>query len=232
MYSIIPLISKSNKNLYNFLKEPMPHPPFRLIACGSSGSGKTNSLMNLILKFLKDPQGNTIFNKLFFFTPSLMSDDTYGLLTNNQYIPEDKIYATDLLDTPLINDIISDKNNSNSLVFIDDFGYNKKALQDEILNSLFFRSRHNKISVIITTQHYSNIPIQLRNNAGYFMIFSPSNKEIQFIRQEQENNIFRDDLFDEMIADATKERYSFLFIDKHTGTSEFYKNFEYKISKN
>ena len=55
----------------------------------------------------------------------------------------------DILDTDAIEQLLN-----RDYVAINDFAGDKNALQDKILYNRDFRSRHNKISVIFTSQYY------------------------------------------------------------------------------
>lgn len=243
-FKIIPLVKNQNNNRFAFLKDPLPKPPFRIMNYGSTGSGKTTAMLNLVLRFLVNPRTKlNIFDHIFVFTPSLTQDVAFQALADEDLVDPEIVYATNDLDKNLINWLISgcppDEYYSQqlnmhpddiSLVIIDDFAGNKKQLMDETLNNLFFRSRHANLSVIINTQHYSSIPIQLRNNASQLMLFRPTNnREAQIVKQEQETANIHDEDFEDVYAECTNEKFSFMYIDKSSGTPTFYKRFEFLI---
>ena len=243
-FKIVPLVKNTNSEKWKFLKAPLPHPPFRLMNYGSTGSGKTTAVLNLVLRFLVHPRTRlNIFDHIFVFTPSLTQDVAFRALADENLVDPSIIYASNELNKDLIqwlvngcpdHDTFTDeldvRRDDNILILIDDFAGNKKKLADDILYDLFFRSRHANISTIINTQHYSNIPIQIRNNCSHMMIFRHTNNhEAMIIKQEQETADLNDDDFEEVYSDCTDEKYSFMYIDKSSGTPKFYKRFEYVV---
>ena len=230
-FKIIPLVDTVNENRWKFLREPLPRPPFRMLVTGSSGAGKTNAVMNLILRFLVHPRTKiSVFDRILVFSPSLMQDPSFSVLGDETLINPDIVYAENILNKEVIDEVLKSNNGENILVFIDDFASDKKNLQDDILFSLFFRSRHANVSVIFNTQHHSQVPIQIRNNCNYMMLFRPTNnREASIIKQENETPEIHGDDFDYIYANATKEKYSFLYIDKSHGEPKFYVRFEYAV---
>jgi hypothetical protein len=90
------------------------------------------------------------------------------------------------------------------------------------LDSLPSYSRHYNISIIITTQVYNALPTKLRkNSSGYLIARIYNNKDLQNIEEEIGAN-FMD--FRENYEKATKEKYSFLYVDNRN--IELWKNFD------
>jgi Poxvirus A32 protein len=229
---IIPLTVTSNGNdpQFDFLPTPLPHPPFRMFICGSSGSGKTNMYLNLITRFLLKPNGDSIFSKIYVFSPSARIDKSFRIFEQNETFNDpEKTVIEDTLDTELIEEIINrEQDDEQVLVVIDDFSGDKKALQDKVLYDLYFRSRHNLISVIFSGQHYFQFPIACRNNSNYICLFAMSkNSDISAVSRELATAEFNDEVFRKAVKMATSGKYSFLFIDR-VG-SHFYKNFSQEI---
>ena len=90
------------------------------------------------------------------------------------------------------------------------------------LDSLPSYSRHYNISIIITTQVYNALPTKLRKNASCYLIARIyNNKDLQNIEEEIGAN-FSD--FKTNYDKATKEKYSFLFVDNRN--IELWRNFD------
>ena len=106
------------------------------------------------------------------------------------------------------------------LIVLDDcLDYLKKSKK---LNSLPSYSRHYNISIIITTQIYNALPMGLRKNCSAYLIARIyNNKDLQNIEEEIGAN-FHD--FKTNYDKATKEKYSFLFIDNRN--IELWRNFD------
>lgn len=229
---IIPLTVTSNGEdpQFDFLPTPLPHPPFRMFICGSSGSGKTNMYLNLITRFLLKPNGDSIFSKIFLFSPSARIDKSFRIFEQNDtFNNPEKTVIEDTLDTELIEEIINrERDDEPVLVVIDDFSGDKKALQDKVLYDLYFRSRHNLISVIFSGQHYFQFPIACRNNSNYVALFAMSkNSDVSAVSRELATVEFNDEVFKKAMKMATTGKYNFLFIDRVGG--HFYKNLSQEI---
>ena len=63
------------------------------------------------------------------------------------------MYASDQLETDIIDEVLATEDDKIKLIYIDDFA-SSPQVQSETLHSLFFRSRHSNTSVIFTTQYY------------------------------------------------------------------------------
>jgi hypothetical protein len=233
-FDVQPLVNTHNSldNRYDFLGEPLPRPPFRLIVVGNSGSGKTLLDLNLITRWLVTPEGKSIFKKIFIFTPSLLIDPSFRYLANHpEFGNPNLVYASNQLDLNIIEELINrEYDDSDILIYIDDFASSKRALQDKILYDLYFRSRHNNISLIFNTQYYKQVPIACRLNANYVALFAlTGDKEIQLVKEELSTPKFHDKTFDEAMKVALDgDSHNFLFINK--GTGKFYKCMKKEIT--
>ena len=182
----------------------------------------------MITRFWLDNDGESIFDEIYVFAPSILQDRAFSPLKDF----EDIVYANNSLDTELIQEIISREDDTRKLVYIDDFA-NSPQIQGEILHDLFFRSRHSNTSVIFSAQYYYKVPIPIRCNASHLILFAAAPKEMSLIRSDLQTIDFPYKSFDEAYKMATKEKYSFLFIDRYTeGKPVFYINFDTKIEPN
>lgn len=243
-FKIIPLTT-AQVDRFKWIKEPLPKPPFRMMCYGNSTSGKTTAMFNLVLRFLVNPKTKlNVFDHIFIFSPSVMTDPTYvSVLNSEELINPDIMYVSDILEKPLIDWLLTGspphqkysqeldvQKGDNTLVIIDDFASDKKALSDEIIYSLFMRGRHYGISTIIMTQYYTQIPIAVRNQCSHMMLFRPrTGKEAQIIKQDQETPELNGEAWDEVYGECTDEKYSFMLIDKSGNQTQYYKRFEYKV---
>ena len=151
----------------------------RILIIGGSGSGKTNSLFNLIShqpdidkKFLyaKDPY-----------------EAKYQLLINKRentgikYLKDSKAfieYSTDMDDIyRKIEECNQNKKRKILIVFDDmiaDMLSNKKL--NPIVTELFIRGRKLNISLVFIAQCYFAVPKNIRLNSTYYFIFTIPNK--------------------------------------------------------
>ncbi len=160
---------------------------FRLICIGSSGSGKTNMIFNLIHKF-----SNT-FNHIYVFTQE--SETLYDYLQN--------VLCDDLLT---IRYNLDDLNNCNgdfndyfygtSLCIFDDQVVKSKNEQ-KVIQELFIRGRKvaNGVSLCYLSQSYYGIPKIIRLQTNYCVIIKiSSNRDLKMILSEYSLNCSKEQL--------------------------------------
>lgn len=230
--SVKPLIKKRDNSDYSFIPAPLPKPPFRMLVVGASGSGKTNLIMNLITRFLTRQNGESVFDEIYCFAASAIQDQAFQALQSQNV--KDKVYLSNELETDIINQLINSEDKKTRLIYIDDFAgqmASVKSEQNEILYNLWFRSRHSGTSLIFSSQYYYSVPIALRTNSSHLCLFKPQSKrEESLIKAELQTKDFNGDDFDAAFYEATKEKYSFLYIDRYTyGAPKFYVRFEFEI---
>ena len=182
------------RQLYDF----MPNQCFRMLVCGPSGSGKTNTLMHMIYNLL-------YYDKVYLYAKNLDQSKYQNLMDMFQPISNEAGY--DVIEAS--NDQIipvSDLNDDNQkIVIFDDFvcEKNRKPLID-----YFIRGRHKNCAVIYLSQSYYKTPKDIRLNCSHFSIYEfPSANERCMICRE--NSIPK-----ELYEKATKEPFSFIYIDK------------------
>ena len=202
--------------------EHMPQPPFRMCLVGSSHSGKSNVIKNLITR---DEFGySQHFGKnIFIISKTLMLDDTYS----DMNLPKTHLYTS--WQPTVIEEIMSysKKQKNGTLLLIDDMisdaeCFNKK--QNNLLTTLFYMGRHYGISLIITSQKYHSIPSGMLSNASAMILFR--------LKTQREIDSFYDsitmyDNLEERYKLATEERYSFAYLNLATG--KLYKRFVEEI---
>jgi tRNA A37 threonylcarbamoyladenosine biosynthesis protein TsaE len=191
--------------MYN-LHPALPQHPFRMIISGSSGSGKTNLVKNLLL--------NKKFYKNRFDNIYIMSSTYY---INNDYedIDVDVVsttYNEDFIDTilELQNENLDD---TKGLLIIDDMSGMLPKSQNSKLANLFFRARHHNLSIMLLTQYYYNVPKNIRCNCSNIIIFNTENQnELKSLTAENCCHL-KDQNFMSVFKYACNEPYSFLHID-------------------
>ena len=190
--------------------------PFRMLIIGSSGSGKTNTLLHLLNNLHP-------IDKIYLYAKDL-SEPKYELLINKREQAGIKNlndphafmeYSNDM------DDVLDDINNYNKnrdrrvlIVFDDmiaDIMSSKKF--KAIIKELFIRCRKLNISIVFITQSYSRTPKEGRLNSTHYVIMkTQSRKELQNIPQENSVDIdFKD--FLKTYKDYTSEPYSCMIID-------------------
>src|SRR6266550_639131 len=165
----LPIPDNGYNNKYNHI----PQWPFRLLICGSSGSGKTNLLLNLILQYLS-------YDRLLVYAKDL-SEPKYEYLQelfnkNNDEDDDDDEDEEEVLfssDDKVISVDELDPNKQNLIVFDD---YITSRDQNKI-EDLFIRGRKKNVSIIYLTQSYYQTPKNIRLQCNYLILFRSRKKE-------------------------------------------------------
>ena len=194
----------------------IPDHPYKILTIGGYGSGKTNSLLNLINNqpdidkinlYAKDPYekkhqylinkrenvGLNYFNDhKAFIEYSNDMQDVYKNIEDYNPIKKRKVLI-------IFDDMIADMINNNKL--------------NPIVPELFIRGRKLNISIVFITQSYFKVPKDVRLNSTHFFIMKiPNKKELQQIALNHSSDIdFKD--FMNIYKKYTKEPYSFLVND-------------------
>ena len=168
-----------NKTQHNLKWPYNPDHPYRILIIGSSGSGKTNALLNLINNqpdidkiylYVKDPyesKYNFLINKR----------ESTGLKNFND--PKAFIeYSNNMQDVyKIIEEYNTDKERKILIVYNDrtaDMINNKKL--NSVLTELFIRGRKLNIFLVFITQSYFKVPKDVRLNPTHFFIMKILNK--------------------------------------------------------
>jgi Poxvirus A32 protein len=203
-----------------------PH-PFRMIICGCSGSGKSFLAMQFILNskwFFADAK--SFWDQIVIMTPTALSDAIYKNLNDKRV--KDKVFLTDKLDEELLDKLLEMKDKKPRLVIIDDFSAHLKG-SEKIISDLFFRCRHNNMSIILLGQAYKSFPKNCRLNTTDIFIFSFNNKkEMKIISEEQSSKNLRDQEFIQALEDCCNEKHGFLYRDRK---NDYYNKSFQKINK-
>ena len=183
---------------------------------GGSGSGKTNTLLNLI-------NNQSDIDKIYLYAKDPYEDQYQFLIKKREIIgikhfndPKAFIeYSNDMHDVyNNINDYNPNKENKILIVFDDmiaDMINNKKL--NSIVAELFIRGRKLNISLVFITQSYFKVPKDVRLNTTHFFIMKiPNKRELQQIAIGHSSNINTTD-FIKIYNKCTDKPYSFLVND-------------------
>ena len=185
--------ANENNTPHNLRQPYIPDYPYRILIIGGSGSGKTNTLLNLINNqpdidkiylYAKDPyeaKYQFLINKR----------ESTGLKHFND--PKAFIeYSNDMQDVYKdINEYNEDKEHKLLKVFDDiiaDMINNKKL--NSIVTDLFIRGKKLNISLVFITQSYFKIPKYVRLNSTHVFIMEiPNKRELQQIALNHSSDI-------------------------------------------
>ena len=201
----------------------IPDHPYRILIIGSSGSGKTNALLNLI-------NNQPDIDKIYLYAKDPYEAKYQYLIKKREKVGLDHFddnkafieYSNDMQDVyKNIEDYNLRKKRKILIVFDDVIAHmiNIKKL-NPIVTELFIRGRKLNISIIFITQSYFKKPKDVRLNSTHFFIMKIlSKRELQQIALNHSSDIdFKD--FIKIYKKCTKEPYSFFVNDTTLQSSD------------
>ena len=171
--------TNENKRKHNLNWPYIPDHPYGTVIIGGSGSGKTNTLLNLI-------NNQPDIDKIYLYAKDPYEDKYQFKIKKREMIglnyfndPKAFIeYSDDLQDVyKNINNYNLNKENKILIVFDDmiaDMINNKKL--NSIVTELFIRGRKLNISLVFIMQSYFKVPKDVRLNTTHFFIMKIPNK--------------------------------------------------------
>ena len=188
--------------------------PFRLIIAGNSGSGKTQTLLNLLYNM-----PNT-FEKIYIIT-KCKSEPLYEFLEDK--LGEDGLSIKEGISE--LPDVDSLDKTQNNLIVLDDL-VNESAKAQRPIADYFIRARKKNASIVYISQSFYAVPKLIRDNISYLIIKQVSSmKNLTMICRECSLGIDKKQL-KKIYDDATQSKQDFLLIDLEGEKDErFRKNF-------
>ena len=226
--------ANENKTGHNSKWPYIPDHLHRILIIGGSGSGKTNALLNLINNqpdidkiylHAKDPyeaQYQFLINKRestglkHFNDPKAFMEYSNDMHDVYQNIDE---YNVDKERKILIafDDMIADMINSKKL--------------NSVVTELFIRSRKLNISLVLVTQSYFKVPLNVRLNTTHFFIIKiPNKREFRHIVINHSSDTSTKN-FISIHSECTSKPYTFLVNDTRfaSDNSLRFRNFFFNI---
>jgi len=235
-HTILKLKDKSDNNIIE--KTNIDNVAFKMLISGKSGLGKTNLLANFLLLpnfYLNDFHADDIY----IFSGSLKGDLKMETIIREKEIPESNCF--DDYD----NDILKDLYN----VFMDEFNertkqkkkiYNKLIILDDLSFSGVLKSKHTSqinrtycngrkfnISIIVTSQKYTQIDTVQRANFTSAILYNCSNAQLEVIEQDC-NYMKNKKSFKNMFRSEAPDSRDFICVNFSNPIDNMYlnKNFE------
>ena len=209
-------ITNENNKKHNKKWPYIPDHSYRILIIGGSGSGKTNTLLNLIneqndidkiylyARDLNEPKYKILIKKNKDAGIKHLNDPNAFIECSNT---EDDVYEN-------INDYNLNRKRKILIIFDDmiaDIMTNKKF--QGIIKELFFRCRKLNISLVFITQSYFSVPKDVRLNSTHYLIMKINNKrELQNIAVNHSADIDYQD-FIKIYRECTKKPYNVFTID-------------------
>lgn len=205
-YKINPVSIEINKRKENTI---FPH-PLRCLMIGSSGSGKTTVLFNIITKYWIP------YQNLYIFTKSI-EQPIYKKLQEVFKNIEIGSNFSDLDIIPL------DECKPNSLVVFDDYILENQSK----IKEYFVRGRHKNISCIYLSQSYSMVDLKvIRTNCNFIVVFELSNHYIEKIWKDFRICMSLNE-FILFCENAWKNKFGFISLD--ITNKRLYKHFDHEL---
>lgn len=189
--------------------------PFRMIIAGNSGSGKTQTLLNILYNM------PDTFEKIFIVTKN-KDEPLYNFLEDK--LGKDGLTIKEgLTELPDVDSLDKEQNN---LIVLDDL-VNEPLKQQRPVADFFIRARKKNASIIYISQSFYAVPKLIRDNINYLIIKQVSSmKNLTMICRECSLGIDKKQL-KKIYDDATQSKQDFLLIDLEGDKDErFRKNFD------
>lgn len=192
----------------------LPEHPFRMYIVGASGSGKTNFMLNLLIKPV---MYRHYFDTVLVISPTARRlDASYqklGLSEYNYYEPDEKVLER---IQAIQEEAVESKGKNKApkvLLIMDDVVSYNEFLRSKTLLRFAVMSRHWNVSLIIMSQAYHRIPKSIRLQMTCVIYFKGSNKEQEVLAEDFGAPGLSKKQFIAKINYATEERFNFMFVD-------------------
>jgi Cdc6-like AAA superfamily ATPase len=200
-----------------------PKLPLRAVVYGSSGSGKTILLQQLILKVYRN-----CWARVFIFSPSVKIDAAWAPVLSyvSEHLSPREKFAFDEYDPEALAQIIEDqtriatfmKGKTHKIpgicILIDDFGDDAAfSRRSTLLHKLFIRGRHAMISTIVSSQRPTLLSPIVRTQATDVFTFRLRNALDYQVLVDEISALVGKDVFQRMYRYATDQPHGFLYIN-------------------
>lgn len=218
--------------LIETLDKDLPKPPFFIIIQGSVGSGKTSLLYSLLNSYQK----NNFFDVIYFYNRVSDSDKVWlkfekekktAVEVFNNYRDDRLLYQIDVIDKVQNKRREKKKRPLNILFVFDDMAYSNIVSRGKstALDQLVINRRHYNVSLIVTSQTYKALNINLRtNNLSHLVLLRANLKDLKMIAEDHNAGMIEEDDFVELYNEVKKKgKYNFLVVDYQDDPDKIFK---------
>ena len=202
--------NKDKEKKYNISSDL--HYPFRICILGSTGSGKTNLLMNLIFEEYAKILKRVV---LMAGKPDTISEMKS---LHNENKPSFDMELFNKYNDQKVNEImdkVEEDHKETVFIFEDLTAFNVfKKNSNNAIDRILMNGRQSLASAIFTAQYYKNLHGSARSiNCSMLILFEvPDDEEKEKIYKEHKNGLTRDQFF-KLLEEHTREKFTFLAID-------------------
>ncbi len=169
-YILLPKKFQSKIDSYKTYPRIKIKTPMRMLIVGTSGSMKTNALMNIISNINN-------FTRIFIYAKEINEPLYANLIDIYQHIGrkfdrEIVTFSNSIKDVPEIGQF--DKREKNLIIFDDLVNETSKNLKN--ISNIFCMGRKRNISTIFISQSYFKVPMIIRQNVNYVILKKISGK--------------------------------------------------------
>lgn len=181
----------------------------RILIVGSSGSGKTNCLLQYIYNSPDTFQKIIIVNKG-------IEEPLYEFLKNEKELKGKVLFYT-LANLPSMEELKGKMEDPDDqyLVVFDDLV--NDIAKDTKIKNYYIAGRKCNMTMVFLSQSYFKVDKVIRGQLNYLILLKlSSNKDLKLVLSDYSLGVEKEELI-EIWKDATKEKFSFLKIDINTG---------------
>lgn len=213
--------------------------PMKLLLCGKSQySGKSSIILNYFCQNDERLYKND-FEEIYIFSGSASTDNKIKTLIAQLDIPEENIHSEfnedmleaiyDLTEEEYEESIENGESPKHVLLILDDISFNGdlKKKNNGILNKVFCNGRHINLSIIVTSQKYSQLHTCQRENATGVICWSCTDKQLELIADDH-NILDSKKQFKKMFRTVTEKPYTALVINYSNPKDDRYMNINFE----
>lgn len=221
---VLPVMANPNRPKYREVHENLLKPPFRMAVVGSSKSGKSNYVVNLLRPCyygggkMNGKKVEGCFDKIYIFSPNIGMDDTtrcFQKLCQEQDIKQD--YNDGYIQNIINYQKAKSPDEDKVLIIADDLpGLGAKPEAMIFTSSSYLR--HLNVSIIYISQVYKGkvggLPPLVRNNIDALCMFRmPSEKQIKDFCEDMAGTFNSKNNVHNLLEYCTREPYQFAFFN-------------------